>query len=76
MALYIAEVKQVIDETDGERIKVRLLPADGRKRWTKTDDNLTTAFPFPLQEPVPVYPPEYEDVLLHPYNFAHSSAFQ
>ena len=30
MSLYIAEVKSVYDEADGERIKVRLLPKNGR----------------------------------------------
>ena len=63
MALYIAEVKQVIDETDGERIKVRLLPADGRKRWTKTDDNLTTAFPL-LPKMLHIKPKVGESVLI------------
>lgn len=42
MAIYKAEVKSVTDETDGERIKVRLLPSD---QYVK-DEDLPYAFPL------------------------------
>ena len=42
MAIYIGEVRQIIDDTDGGRIKVRLLPSD-----QYVDDELI-AYSFPL----------------------------
>lgn len=63
MALYIAEVREVYDDADGERIRVRLLPADGRKRWEKTSDNLTYAFPL-LPKMLHVKPKVGESVLV------------
>lgn len=57
MSMYIAEVKSVFDEADGERIKVRLLPKDGRV------DDLTTAFPL-LPKMLRVRPKVGESVLI------------
>ena len=60
MSLYLAEVKSVFDEADGERIKVRLLPADARKDKI---DNMTTAFPL-LPKMLRVRPKVGESVLI------------
>ena len=57
MALYLAEVKNVYDEADGERIQVRLLPKDGRQ------NKLTTAFPL-LPKMLRVKPKVGESVLI------------
>ena len=57
MSLYIAEVKSVLDEADGERIKVRLLPKDARL------DSLTEAFPL-LPKMLRVKPKVGESVLI------------
>lgn len=57
MALYIAEVKNVYDEADGERIKVRLLPKDGRR------DAYTDAFPL-LPKMLHVKPKVGESVIV------------
>lgn len=42
MSVYKAEVKSIIDNTDGDRIKVKLLPAD----QYLNDDQLPYAFPL------------------------------
>ena len=59
MALYLAEVKSVYDEADGERIQVRLLPKDGRQ------NKLTTAFPL-LPKMLRVKPKVGESVVILP----------
>jgi hypothetical protein len=57
MGLYIAEVKSVYDDADGERIKVRLLPKDARL------DSYTEAFPL-LPKMLHVKPKVGESVLV------------
>ena len=57
MALYISEVKSVYDEADGERIKVRLLPKDGRM------NEYTDAFPL-LPKMLHVKPKVGESVIV------------